>query len=638
VVTQAVNDLRYRFLVENTTDYAIFTMDLDGLVETWNAGAERLLGYTPEEMIGQSASKIFSADEIAASTFANEMREAKATGRADDEGWLQRKDGSRLWASGLLLLVRDEAGARTGLAKIVRDATERRGIELALEASELRFRTLVEQSPMSTLIIGRDGHVLQANTAWMDLWGYTLAESQALGGVDSAEAQLSALAPHIERAFAGERVVPPSAEFTPSRGRFAGQSLWVSTYLYPVRASDGIVREVVVVQEDVTEDRRAEAALLHAQKMESLGLLAGGIAHDFNNILTTILANATLALQLAPRDSDQRTTPLLQGVVRGTMRAADLAGQLLTYAGKGQASFAPLYLNGLVHETADLLRASIGKKVAVGFELEPGLPPVQGDRGQLQQLVMNLVLNGVESHGQEPGFVQVRTACVRLSPVDMQKRLGTVVPGALVQLEVIDTGCGMSRATQARIFDPFFTTKFTGRGLGLAAVQGIVRSHGGVLEVQSRVGEGSTFRMLLPALPPTSLATPRVVDPGDLTGNGLVLIIDDEEALRAVAVQTLEAYGYRVVEAGNGSEGLQRFANSVDPVRLVILDMTMPVMGGDEVVAELRLRGSQVPILAISGYGETDVAQRLAGWGVSGLLRKPFTADGLAIAVKQALT
>jgi CheY-like chemotaxis protein len=320
------------------------------------------------------------------------------------------------------------------------------------------------------------------------------------------------------------------------------------------------------------------------------------------------------------------------------MRAADLAGQLLTYAGKGQTSFAPLYLNGLVHETADLLRASIGKKVAIGFELEPGLPPVQGDRGQLQQLVMNLVLNGVESHGQEAGFVQVRTTCVRLSPVDMQKRLGTVVPGALVQLEVIDTGSGMNSATQARIFDPFFTTKFTGRGLGLAAVQGIVRSHGGVLEVQSRVGEGSTFRMLLPALPPTSLATPMVVDPGDLTGNGLVLIIDDEEALRAVAVQTLEAYGYHVVEAGNGSEGLQRFANSVDPFRLVILDMTMPVMGGDEVVAELRLRGSQVPILAISGYGETDVAQRLAGWGVSGLLRKPFTADGLAMAVKQALT
>ena len=218
MVTQAVNDLSYRFLVENTTDYAIFTMDLDGLVETWNAGAERLLGYPPEEMIGQSASRIFGAEALEASTFANEMREAKTTGRADDEGWLQRKDGSRLWASGLLLLVRDEAGARTGLAKIVRDATERRVIELALEASELRFRTLVEQSPMSTLIIGRNGDVLQVNTAWMDLWGYTLAESQALRGTESVDAQLSALAPHIDRAFAGERVVPPTAEVTPSRG------------------------------------------------------------------------------------------------------------------------------------------------------------------------------------------------------------------------------------------------------------------------------------------------------------------------------------------------------------------------------------------------------------------------------------
>jgi two-component system, cell cycle sensor histidine kinase and response regulator CckA len=638
VVNQAVNDLRYRFLVENTTDYAIFTMDLDGRVETWNAGAERLLGYTSEEMIGHPASEVFSAGE-AAGTFANEMREAKATGRADDEGWLQRKDGSRLWASGLLLLVRDEVGAPMGLAKIVRDATERRGIEVALEASELRFRTLVEQSPMSTLIAGRDGHVVQVNPAWMDLWGYTLAESQALPGFENAEAQLSTLAPHIERALAGERVVPQPAEFTPSRGRHAGQPLWVSTYLYPVRDSVGIVREVVVVQEDVTERKRVEDALRHTQKMESLGLLAGGIAHDFNNILTTILANASLALQLSPTERGPRTTALLQDVVRGGLRAADLAGQLLTYAGKGQTLFAPLHLNDVVSETADLLRASVGKKVTLGFDLDPALPPVQGDRSQLQQLVMNLVLNGVEAHGAETGSVLVRTAHVHSSAADLRQRSGTgVLPDALVQLEVIDTGSGMSVATQTRIFDPFFTTKFTGRGLGLAAVQGIVRSHGGVLELQSGVGQGSTFRVLLPALPPVTLGMPLVVDPGDLSGSGLVLLVDDEAPVRAAAAQTLEQYGYKVVEARNGAEGLHQLTNTVDGFCLVILDMTMPVMDGEQVVAELRRRGSQVPILAVSGYGETVAVQRLVGRGVAGFLRKPFTAEGLATAVKETLT
>jgi CheY-like chemotaxis protein len=296
-------------------------------------------------------------------------------------------------------------------------------------------------------------------------------------------------------------------------------------------------------------------------------------------------------------------------------------------------------LNDVVSETADLLRASIGKKVTLGFDLDPGLPPVQGDRSQLQQLVMNLVLNGVEAHGPEPGSVLVRTAYVRSSAADLRQRSGTgVLPDALVQLEVIDTGSGMSVATQTRIFDPFFTTKFTGRGLGLAAVQGIVRSHGGVLELQSGVGQGSTFRVLLPALPPVTLGMPLVVDPGDLSGSGLVLLVDDEAPVRAAAAQTLEQYGYKVVEARNGAEGLQQLTNTVDGFCLVILDMTMPVMDGEQVVAELGRRGSQVPILAVSGYGETVAVQRLVGRGVAGFLRKPFTAEGLATAVKQTLT
>ncbi len=635
-----MNDLRYRFLVENTTDYAIFTMDLAGQVETWNAGARQLLGYTSEEMIGRSGSTIFAAEEISAGAFAREMREAKATGRADDEGWLHRKDGTRFWATGLLLLVRNEAGGAMGLAKIVRDATERRGIEVALEASELRFRTLVEQSPMSTLIAGPGGQVLQVNTAWMDLWGYTLAEARDLRLLQDTTARAGMLAPHVQLAFAGERVTLPPAEHTPDRGRHAGQPRWIWTCLYPVRDRAGATREVVVVQEDVTERRRVEESLRHTQRLESLGLLAGGIAHDFNNILTTILGNASLALQLLPAERASNAARLLHEVVRGSMRAADLTGQLLAYAGKVRPHVAPLFLNNLARETGDLLGATLTKKVALTFTLEPGLPPVLADRSQIQQLIMNLVVNGVESHGEGAGSVRVRTRAVQLSAADArgQSVRSVVAAGAYVELEVTDTGSGMSAATQARIFDAFFTTKFTGRGLGLAAVHGIVRSHGGALQVQSTPGEGTTFRVLLPALADARPAEAPDVNPDDLMGSGLVLVVDDEAPVRAVAVQSLQHYGYAVVEAATGAEALKRLAQPAGGISLVILDMDMPVMAGEDVVAELRRRDSDVPVLVVSGFGEADAARRLAGRSVSGFLDKPFSAEGLAIAVQRART
>jgi CheY-like chemotaxis protein len=315
---------------------------------------------------------------------------------------------------------------------------------------------------------------------------------------------------------------------------------------------------------------------------------------------------------------------------------------LLAYSGKGKFVIQPLDLSELVRDLTKLVQASIPKSVAVRQQLAPNLPPVIADMAQLQQVIMNLVINAAEAIGEKPGVVTVTTDEQQIADGEASAAtIGAdpVTPGRYVFFEVQDTGAGMDKATMAKIFDPFFTTKFTGRGLGLSAVLGIVRGHQGYIQVESSPGRGSTFTVLFPAAAEKSMAQAEHAEKeNDVTGSGVILLVDDEELVRHAAAAMLAFQGYTVLEASNGQEAIELFQQNPTKIKLVILDLSMPVMNGEECLKRLKSIQPDVPVLLSSGYGESEAARRCQAEGLSIYLQKPYTARHLAELVKTALS
>ncbi len=366
----------------------------------------------------------------------------------------------------------------------------------------------------------------------------------------------------------------------------------------------------------------SEARARHVQKLESIGVLAGGIAHDFNNLLHVVLGNADLArLHLA---ADSMAREHLDEVVRATQRAADLAQQLLAYSGRGAVETRQLDLSCEVRELATLLRTALTKQGTLVWELAVDLPAITADPTQIRQVVMNLITNASDSLGEGAGTIALRTGTV----ADGDEVPG---PGQFVYLEVVDNGCGMDTGTLQRIFDPFFSTKFTGRGLGLSAVMGIVESHGGHIRIRTAPAEGTTFRVLFPATAGDANTPPRRISGADWRGHGTVLVIEDEDEVREVVGRMLERLGFHVIAAQDGVAALERLDQDDGSVAAVLLDLSMPRMGGYEVLQRIRGRKPELPVILMSGYTEQEVASKVldARSGVVGFLQKPFLPEDL---------
>jgi PAS domain S-box-containing protein len=628
----AASEARWRSLVEHNPDYVLL-LDRDTTIRYVNRTAH---GFRPEDVVGRRAT------DMAVPEFREQARRiyeaAWDSGRpADFESPCPSPDGTLAWYAVRVVPIR-ERGRTVGLLAVARDLTERKREEDALRASEARFRALVECHPDQVLIFDRDGTIRFINRL---MPGFREEDVVGRDGFEYVRPE------HRERARALVHEVwdtGVTADFEVPANRPDGSVGWFHLRVAAIRR-DGQTVGLIASSRETTERKRAEEEraaleqnLRQTQKLESLGVLAGGVAHDFNNLLTGVLGNANLARLESPAGS--AAVPYLDQIEQICLRAADLCRQMLAYAGKGRFVVERLDLNRVVADMTQLLQVSIAKGVVLDFRPAEPLPPVLADASQMRQVVMNLVLNASEALGERGGVVGVSTGVVSVGPGRGRTAppAADLPPGDYVVLEVSDDGPGMTEEVRARIFDPFFTTKFTGRGLGLAAVQGIVRGHKGAVKVSTEPGRGTTFRVFFPrADGAVDAAAEAAAAPEPWRGEGTVLVADDEETVRRVAARMLESAGFRVELADGGAEAVERFRADPDAFRLVLLDLTMPGLGGEEAIGALRRLRPDVRVILMSGYAEPEVMARFAGQGLAGFVQKPFQLPTLLAKVREAL-
>jgi PAS domain S-box-containing protein len=622
-----------------------------GGAEWWSDGLYELLGRTPGSVMPSTANLLLHmhpADRHALAALLDALHRGRDRSLAA-EFRLIRADGTLRQ-----VLVRAERNAHaeaTHLTGTLQDITERAAIEAALRQSE----TLLKEAERVAQIGSWMHEVESGVTWWSDEEFRIFGRDPALGVPDFAEF-LALIHPDDRAVVERSATLARTGADAPTEIQFrllrpTGEERTIRARQELVRGPDGRTERILGNNWDITErvaaeaERRVlEAQMQQAQKLESLGVLAGGIAHDFNNLLVGILGNVDIVRAdfEAGRPAD---TPLAE-IKLAAQRAADLTRQLLAYAGKSQRLVAPLHLPELVRETWSLLRAAVSRRAVLQLDLEETLPTVTGDQMQLRQVLMNLITNASDALGDRDGRITVRATTVthaggRLpdAPDDVH-----LVAGTYALVEVADTGHGMDDATRARIFEPFFTTRFTGRGLGLAAVLGMIRAHRGGIAVSSTPGVGTRVRVMLPLDAPGAsaarVARPTVIETsaGPAVPPGArMLVVDDEPAVRRVGRRLLELEGAEVHEAAHGLDALRLLAESTVPYALVVLDLTMPVMDGAETLERVRQRHPTLPVLLSSGFASDDVLGWLRHFPHTGFVSKPFERRELLDACRRLL-
>lgn len=499
------------------------------------------------------------------------------------------------------------------------------------------YRSLFELMPGSVVLLDARGMLLDANPSFCQQIGYSREELLGLHVSRFSKDPPEAIERNIGRLLAGE-VLQHSVTNVQKDGSLRHYELRETAITLP----DG-QRGILAISNDITDRLRAdqekleiERQILHAEKLKSLGVMAGGIAHAFNNLLGTTLGNIDLARMDLPPQSP--TQGYLEGATKATRRAADLTRQMLAFSGYGHFVLRELDLSGLVEGIRELLNVSISEKACFELRLAEDLPPIEADAAQVQQVVISLVTNASEAITEGSGFIAVITCRQTCDAAFLSEgRLqGQIAPGDYVALEVRDTGCGMDASTQEQLFEPFFTTKFVGRGLGMAAVLGIVRGHRGAIRVISRPGKGTTVTVLFPALAGAMPARPSVTAPksqpaGDAIPalSGTVLLVEDEQPMRLMVERALRRTGLRVLSAGSGPEAVALVQQYTDKITFALLDLAMPNMDGLQTLAELRRIRPDLKAVLTSGFDLANVQQRFAQAGFVAVIQKPYQIESL---------
>lgn len=623
-----MNEERYRLLIDAITDYAIYMLDLEGRVVSWNPGARRFKGYEANEILGQHFSSFYTEEERLVGQPQRALDAAAAEGHFENEGWQVRKDGSRFWAHVVIDPIWDNSGRLLGFAKITRDLTERKHAEEELKGSEQKFQLLVQGvTDYAIYMLDPEGYVTNWNVGAERIKGYTADEivgchfSQFYTEEDrlAGEPQKS-----LETARQEGRI-----EREGLRQRKDGTRFWAHVIIDAIHDERGELIGFAKITRDVTEKVEAQKALnqareelFQAQKMEAIGQLTGGIAHDFNNLLMAILGSLQILRKRMP--SDPALSPLVDNAIQGAERGAALTQRMLAFSRRQDLNMQAVDISALVMELMDFMQRSLGSTVRIETRLAEHPTHVMTDPVQLETALLNLVVNARDAM---PGGGAI---IIEAREVDIPVRRGSLKPGRYVELSVADTGEGMDEETLTQATTPFFTTKGVGKGtgLGLSMVQGLTEQSGGKLAIESRKGEGTKVSLFLPganssAVPqPEEAATSSMAVPRkQLT----VLAVDDDALVLMNTTLMLEDLGHRVIEAYSGVDALNTLRNGDNRIDLVITDHSMPRMSGSELAAEIHAEWPDLPIVLATGYAELPKGgdNRLPRLG------KPFSQDQL---------
>jgi two-component system, cell cycle sensor histidine kinase and response regulator CckA len=615
------------------------TISEKGLILEANLTLTEMLGVERRHLIKQPFS-VFIVDEDQDTYYLHRRTVLeKKQRRQTCELRMQKKGGEPFWAA----LECDCAEGASELRCIIVDVTEHKRAEETLRQSEERFRDVAESMADWVWEVDTGGIYTYASSKVKTVLGYTQEEMLGKTPFD--------LMPPEEATRAGllfQSIVElkkPIRDLENWNLTKDGRHVCLLTNGVPLLDGHGDLLGYRGIDRDITERKKAEEErqkfeqqMQQTQKLESLGVMAGGIAHDFNNILYAIFGNAELAMDAMPKEAAGREH--LDEIRTAAKRASELTDQMLAYSGKGALAIVKMDLSHLIGEMAHLLEVSHTKKAIVKYRFDENLPAVSGDPSQLRQVVMNLITNASEAVGDEGGIITVTTGVADASQEYLAATYvnGELSAGPYVYLEVADTGCGMDEETQRRMFEPFFTTKFTGRGLGMAAVLGIMNAHKGAIKIDSELGRGTTIRVLFPALDePAKPPAEEVPQEDDWRGRGTVLVVDDERQVRLLQQLVLEQRGFTVLTAEDGNQAVEVFRDNKDDITCVLLDLTMPHMGGEETYAEMHRIRDDVPVLLVSGYSEKELKERVEDFGFAGFLKKPVQSRDLLDKVRAVL-
>ncbi|MBN9983014.1 hybrid sensor histidine kinase/response regulator [Rhizobium laguerreae] len=624
---------RFRLLVDAITDYAIYMLSPEGIVTSWNTGAQRFKGYKPSEILGEHFSRFYLEEDRAEGVPERALATAAEQGRFEGEGWRRRKDGSRFWAHVVIDPIRRPSGELIGYAKITRDLTERRAAEKAIRQSEEQFRRLVQGvSDYAIYMLDPDGNVSSWNFGAERIKGYRPQEI---------------IGRHFSTFYTPEdreAGVPQTAlDIARAEGRFEregwrvrkdGSRFWASVVIDVIRDEEGDVLGFAKITRDITEKMETQRALEQAreelfqsQKMEAIGQLTGGIAHDFNNLLMAVLGSLEILKKRMPQDLS--LTSLVDNAMQGAQRGAALTQRMLAFSRRQELHMEPIDVSGLVRGMMDMLSRSLGPLTVIETSFPIRLPTILTDPNQLEMAILNLVVNARDAM-PSGGRIMLRA-----SEESLPSGKGPLSPGRYVRIAVIDEGEGMDAKTLEQAVTPFFTTKGVGKGtgLGLSMVQGLASQSGGRLMMKSSLGEGTTAELWFPVamMEQVTGATPDRPQQEDNAARRLrIVAVDDDGLVLMNTTLMLEDLGHTVFEAMAGPEALDILRNQ--QVDLVICDHAMPRMTGAQLAEAIRSEWPEMPIILATGYAEIP-----EGAGIANLPRlgKPFSQAQLAEAISR---